>query len=128
MLDLPKEFSLSGFLEETEEDGTVLYVMDFPDDVYITVTDDNGRTPVRAKQNLVLACYDGDGRYLWGSEFRTFMELQKLCQSNPAGSPALPARGIVLHPLLRHSRPCVPETRLSRALCRRGLRIFWEQH
>ena len=59
MLDLPKEFSLSGFLEETEEDGTVLYVMDFPDDVYITVTDDNGRTPVRAKQNLVLACYDG---------------------------------------------------------------------
>ena len=55
MLDLPKEFSLSGFLEETEEDGTVLYVMDFPDDVYITVTDDNGRTPVRAKQNLVLA-------------------------------------------------------------------------
>ena len=41
MLDLTKEFSLSGFLEETEEDGTVLYVMDFPDDVYITVTDDN---------------------------------------------------------------------------------------
>ena len=89
MLDLPKEFSLSGFLEETEEDGTVLYVMDFPDDVYITVTDDNGRTPVRAKQNLVLACSDGDGRYLWGSEFRTFMELQKLCQDNPAGSPEL---------------------------------------
>ena len=68
MLDLSKEFSLSGFLEEAEEDGTVLYVMDFPDDVYITVTDDNGRTPVRAKQNLVLACYDGDGRYLWGSD------------------------------------------------------------
>ena len=37
MLDLSKEFSLSGFLEETEEDGTALYVMDFPDDVYITV-------------------------------------------------------------------------------------------
>ena len=89
MLDLTKEFSLSGFLEETEEDGTVLYVMDFPDDVYITVTDDNGRTPVRAKQNLVLACYDGDGRYRWGSEFKTFMELQKLCQNNPAGSPEL---------------------------------------
>ena len=47
MLDLSKEFALSGFLEEAEEDGTVLYVMDFPDDVYITVTDDNGRTPVR---------------------------------------------------------------------------------
>ena len=71
MLDLPKEFSLSGFLEETEEDGTVLYVMDFPDDVYITVTDDNGRTPVRAKQHLVLACYAGDGRYIWGQAFRT---------------------------------------------------------
>ena len=55
MLDLAKEFSLLGFLEETEED-TVTYVMDFPDDVYVTVTDDNGRTPVRAKQNLVLAC------------------------------------------------------------------------
>ena len=49
MLDLAKEFSLLGFLEETEED-TVTYVMDFPDDVYVTVTDDNGRTPVRAKQ------------------------------------------------------------------------------
>ncbi|MBO5992978.1 MAG: hypothetical protein J6P76_02495 [Acidaminococcaceae bacterium] len=89
MLDLSKEFSLSGFLEETEEDGTILYVMDFPDDVYITVTDDNGRTPVRAKQNLVLACYDREGRYLWGSEFKTFMELQKLCQNNPAGSAEL---------------------------------------
>ena len=89
MLDLTKEFSLSGFLQETEEDGTVLYVMDFPDDVYITVTDDNGRTPVRAKQNLVLACYDSEGRYLWGSECKTFMELQKLCQSHPAGSPEL---------------------------------------
>ncbi len=32
MLDLAKEFSLLGFLEETEED-TVTYVMDFPDDV-----------------------------------------------------------------------------------------------
>ncbi len=41
MLDLAKEFSLLGFLEETEED-TVTYVMDFPDDVYVTVTDDNG--------------------------------------------------------------------------------------
>ena len=89
MLDLSKEFSLSGFLEETGEDGTILYVMDFPDDVYITVTDDNGRTPVRAKQNLVLACYDREGRYLWGSEFKTFMELQKLCQNNPACSAEL---------------------------------------
>ena len=86
MLDLAKEFSLLGFLEETEEDGTVTYAMDFPNDMYITVTDDNGKTPVRAKQNLVLACYDGEGRYLWGSEFKTFMELQKLCQENPAGS------------------------------------------
>ena len=89
MLDLAKEFSLLGFWEEAEEDGTVTYVMDFPDDVYITVTDDNGRTPARAKQNLVLACYDSEGRYLWGSEFKTFMELQKYCQDNPAGSPVL---------------------------------------
>ena len=89
MLDLAKEFSLLGFLEEAEEDGTITYVMDFPDDVYITVTDDNGRTPVRAKQNLVLACYDGEGRYLWGSECKTFMELQKLCQDKPSGSPEL---------------------------------------
>lgn len=88
MLDLAKEFSLLGFLEETEED-TVTYVMDFPDDVYVTVTDDNGRTPVRAKQNLVLACYDSEGRYRWGSEFKTFMELQKICQAQPAGSPEL---------------------------------------
>ena len=88
MLDLAKEFSLSGFLEEMEE-NTVTYVMDFPDDVYVTVTDDNGRTPVRAKQNLVLACYDGEGRYCWGSEFKTFMELQKICQAHPAGSPEL---------------------------------------
>ena len=89
MLDLAKEFSLLSFLEETEEDGAVTYVMDFPDDIYVTVTDDNGSTPVRAKQNLVLACYDGEGRYLWGSEFKTFMDLQKLCQQNPAGSPEL---------------------------------------
>ena len=89
MLDLGKEFSLLGFLEETEEDGTITYVMDFSDDVYITVTDDNGRTPVRAKQNLVLACYDGEGRYLWGSECKTFMELQKFCQDKTAGSPEL---------------------------------------
>ena len=89
MLDLSKEFSLLGFLEETEEDGAVIYVMDFPDDMYITITDDNGRTPVRAKQNLILACYDSEGRYLWGSEFKTFMELQKLCRNNPVGSAAL---------------------------------------
>ena len=89
MLDLSKEFSLSGFLEETGDDGTITYVMDFPGDMYVTVTDDNGRTPVRAKQNLVLACYDGEGRYLWGSEFKTFMELQKICRDNPAGSPDL---------------------------------------
>lgn len=89
MLDLAKEFSLLGFLEEAGEDGTLTYVMDFSDDVYVTVTDDNGRTPVRAKQNLVLACYDGEGRYLWGSEFKTFMELQKLCREKPAGSPEL---------------------------------------
>ena len=73
---------------KTEED-TVTYVMDFPDDVYVTVTDDNGRTPVRAKQNLVLACYDSEGRYRWGSEFKTFMELQKICQAQLAGSPEL---------------------------------------
>ncbi|MBR4908180.1 MAG: hypothetical protein IKZ43_04120 [Acidaminococcaceae bacterium] len=89
MLDLAKEFLLLGFLEETEEDGTVTFVMDFPNDIYTTVTDDNGRTPVRAKQNLVLACYDKEGRFLWGSEFKTFMELQKLCQAYPAGSPEL---------------------------------------
>ena len=89
MLDLAREFSLLGFLEEAEEDGTITYVMDFSDDMYVTVTDDNGRTPVRAKQNLVLACYDGKGRYLWGSECKTFMELQKLCQDKPTGSPGL---------------------------------------
>ena len=89
MLDLAKEFLLLGFLEETEEDSTVTYVMDFSGDVYITVTDDNGRTPVRAKQNLVLACYDAEGRYLWGSEFKTFMDLQKLCREKPPGSPEL---------------------------------------
>lgn len=86
MLDLVKEFTDLGFLEESEEDGAITFVMDFPDNVYIIVTDENGRTPVRAKQNLVLACYDGNGRYLWGSEFKTFMELQKVCQDNPAGS------------------------------------------
>ena len=89
MLDLAKEFSLLGFPEETDEDGAVTYVMDFPDDAYITVTDDNGKTPVRAKQNLVLAFYDGEGRYLWGSECKTFMELQTLCQNYTAGSPEL---------------------------------------
>jgi len=89
MLDLAKEFSLLGFLEETDESGIVTYVMDFPGNVCIMVTDDNGKTPVRAKQNLVLACYDGEGRYLWGSECKTFMDLQKLCQQIPAGSPEL---------------------------------------
>jgi len=89
MLDLAKEFVLSGFSEETDENGITAYVMDFPGDMYVMVSDDNGKTPVRAKQNLVLACYDGEGRYLWGSELKTFMELQKLCSENKAGSPEL---------------------------------------
>ena len=52
MLDLAKEFSLLGFLEETEEDGTVTSIMDFPDDTYLTVTDDNGR----AHRRLIRVC------------------------------------------------------------------------
>lgn len=89
MLDLANEFPQLGFMEEADEDNIIMYVMDFPDDVYVTVTDDNGETPQRAKQNLVLACYDKDGRYLWGSECKTFMELQKLCEGKTAGSAEL---------------------------------------
>ncbi len=89
MLDLSKEFTVLGFAEETDETGMTYYVMDFPDDRYVIVSDDNGRAPVRAKQNLVLACYDGDGRYEWGSECKTFMELQTLCAGKPPGSPEL---------------------------------------
>ena len=63
MLDLHEEFAKLGF----EED----------------------ETPERAKQNLVIACYDAEGRYLWGSECKTFMELQKLCEGKQAGSPEL---------------------------------------
>ena len=86
MLDLSREFLLLGFLEETDEDNITAYVMDFPEDACVIVTDDNGKTPVRAKQNLVLACYDREGRYLWGSEVKNFMELQKLCENREAGS------------------------------------------
>ena len=89
MLDLSKEFVLLGFSEEADEENITTYVMDFPEGVYITASDDNGKTPVRAKQNIVLACYDSEGRYLWGSELKTFMELQKLCQENEAGSAEL---------------------------------------
>lgn len=81
MLDLAKEFSLLGFLEETEED-TVTYVMDFPDNVYVTVTDDNGRTPVRAKQNLVLACYDSEGRYRWEASSRPLWNCKRFVRLN----------------------------------------------
>ena len=89
MLDLSKELPLLGFLEETDEDSIITYVMDFPGGIFVTVTDDNGKAPVRAKQNLVLACYDSEGLYLWGSEVKTFMELQKLCENKEAGSPEL---------------------------------------
>ena len=89
MLNLNKEFTDLGFLEETDEDNITTYVMDFANGIFITITDENGKTPVRAKQNLVMACYDGEGRYLWGSECKTFMELQKLCQANAAGSTEL---------------------------------------
>ena len=89
MLDLSKEFALLGFVEETDEENNSYYVMDFPDGIFLTVTDDNGKMPERAKQNLVLACFDNDGLYLWGSELKTFMELQNLCKDKDAGSTAL---------------------------------------
>jgi len=91
MLDLPKEFEALGFTEEMDEFEVITYVMDFPGGQYVIVSDDNGKTPVRAKQNLVLACYDGEGRYIWGSECKTFMELEKICAEHKAGSPELQA-------------------------------------
>lgn len=89
MLDLHEEFVKLGFEEDEDDDKVVQYAMDFPAGVFVTVSDDNGKTPERAKQNLVIACYDAEGRYLWGSECRTFMELQKLCNGKRAGSPEL---------------------------------------
>lgn len=86
MLDLAKEFATLGFAAEEEDKDTILYTMDFSDETYIIVTDDNGNTPERAKQNLIIACYDSQGNYLWGSECKTFMDLQKLCEGRQPGS------------------------------------------
>ena len=44
MLDLAKEFATLGFAAEEEDKDTILYTMDFPDETYIIVTDDNGNT------------------------------------------------------------------------------------
>lgn len=89
MLDLRAEFAALGFDEDTDEDKVTLFAMDFPEGGFITVSDDNGKMPERAKANLVVACYDEEGRYLWGSEFKTFMDLQKVCAAHPAGSAEL---------------------------------------
>lgn len=89
MLDLTKEFAGLGFVQEQDEDKNPFYVMDFPDDMYVTITDDMGNLPEKAKQELILACYDAEGRYVWGSEIKTFMELQKLCQGKDANSAEL---------------------------------------
>lgn len=89
MLDLMKEFTALGFAREEDEEKNAFYVMDFPADRYVTVTDDTGSLPEKAKQNLVLACYDAEGRYIWGSEVTTFMELQTLCTGMEPGSEEL---------------------------------------
>lgn len=89
MLDLNVELEKLGFEAETQDKDDILYVMDFEDGSYITVTDEDGRAPERAKANLILACYDDAGRYLWGSEISTFMALQDLCAGKEPGSPAL---------------------------------------
>ena len=89
MLDLTKEFAALGFVAEEEEKDDILYIMDFSDASYVIVTDDNGKAPQRAKQNLIIACYDGEGNYQWGSECKTFMDLQKLCAGLTPGSPEL---------------------------------------
>ena len=64
MLDLRAEFAALGFDEDTDEDKVTLFAMDFPEGRFITVSDDNGKMPERAKANLVVACYDEEGRYL----------------------------------------------------------------
>ena len=92
MLDLRAEFAALGFDEDTDEDKVTLFAMDFPEGRFITVSDDNGKMPERAKANLVVACYDEEGRYLWGSEFKTFMDLQKVCLEQD-GRRRTPQRG-----------------------------------
>ena len=61
MLDLVKEFTDLGFLEESEEDGAITFVMDFPDNVYIIVTDENGRE-VTDEEGKVLTQDAGPGQ------------------------------------------------------------------
>lgn len=91
MLDLNKEFIELGFQVEAENlDGSEsVFTMDFPQGIYLEITDENGYAPEKAKATIIAACYDATGRYLWGSEFPNFMKFRECCQSSPKGSEEL---------------------------------------
>lgn len=91
MLDLNKEFNELGFQVEAENmDGDeAVFVMDFPQGMYLEITDENGFAPEKAKATIIAACYDETGRYIWGSEFPNFMKFKECCQSSPRESEEL---------------------------------------
>lgn len=90
MADINAAFADLGFWEDTtEEEQETVFGMDFPGDRYVLITNDNGRKPEDDKQNLVLACYDQNDCYLWGSEFKNLTALKALCQTAAPGSAEL---------------------------------------
>lgn len=81
MMDIKTAFAELGFWEDTtEEEQETVFGMDFPGGSYVMVTNDNGRMPEDEQQNLVLACYDQNDCYLWGSEFKNLAALQAVCK------------------------------------------------
>ena len=83
------DFDKLGFWEDTTpEENFTVYGMDFGTD-YIMLTDDLGKTPVDAKQFIVVAAYDDNDYFLWGVELKDFAALKELCSKYTAGSPEL---------------------------------------
>ena len=83
------DFDKLGFWEDTTPEANItVYGMDFGTD-YIMLTDDLGKTPVDAKQFIVVAAYDDSDCFLWGVELKNFAALKDLCNTYAAGSPEL---------------------------------------
>ncbi len=81
MQDFDTNFEKLGFWKDiTEEDKIEVFGMDFEDGTYIIITDDAGKTPLDKTKGLILACYDSRDSFIWGSEFKNFAALEKVCQ------------------------------------------------
>ena len=90
--DVIAYYSGDDFYEGAIEEGLTALLYDIKDsEDYVIITDGNGGLPESLEQEIIFACYRGDGAFLWSVTFESSRQFQEIWRRGGDGLAAVEA-------------------------------------